>query len=229
MPVKTHQQLREERRAARIMSGMGVKELGRPEGPSHTHPLPRKVYLVAHGMTALQEGEYESRLDTDAAYDPARRARGLGWILRIGSAVEVKEAWLDFEGVGNNCAEVSAMVGGLVRARAEGARRVLLRTDSRLASHLLTRVDRPQLRSVAAVATELYSILPSFEAVAVRWTPERELKEVDRLSKSLLKNASFRSPNLRAHMVARHAQRQSLPAPDVPEFRRWFEQLERFP
>jgi len=166
-----------------------VLEVGKPDGQKWTHPLPRGIYLVARGDPRLEEGEYDSHLDTDAAYDRGTRARGLGWILRKGPALEVREAWLDNEGVGNNCAELSALLGGLRRAQIEGCHRLLVRTDSRLASHIITRVDEPRKPTVVDLAGKIGVLVESFEAVAVRWTPEKELKEVDRLSKSLLRSS----------------------------------------
>lgn len=190
VPVKTYAQLRDERRALRILQGHGVREVGHPNGECYDRPLPRGLFLTVRGDAATPEADYDSRLDTDAAYDPDHRARGLGWILRKEDGLEVRESWGDFSGVGNNCAEISAIVGGLVRARAEACRRVLIRTDSRLASHVLARVNTPRLPRVIEVAHVALGLLDSFEAVAVRWTPERELREVDRLSRMF-----FRGPH----------------------------------
>lgn len=222
----TYAEIRQQRAIARHP----VFEAGMPGGPTYHHPLPRSKFLVAAGPPELFPEEYDTRIDTDAAYDPASRARGLAWIIRVAADSEIHEGWFDREGGGNNCAEISALIGALMRAGAEGRSKLLIRTDNRLASHLLARVDRPRLERVSNLAARLWSLLPKFEAVAVAWCPERALKEVDRLSKSMIRRrGGLPSVDTRGHMLARVGKGHALKGVEIPEFTAWMAWEERFP
>jgi ribonuclease HI len=218
------------RRAAPEAAGPFVLEAGVPGGPVYRHPLPRGKFLVATGPPELLQQEYDTRIDTDAAYDPLTRSRGLAWIVRVNGDSEIREGWYDREGKGNNCAEISALVGGLIRARAEGRKRILVRTDNRLASHIATRANRPQLSSVDELAKRLWGLLPSFEAVAVAWCPEKNLKEVDKLSKSMIRRPGGSSASgARGHFLGRFGRGRALRGVEVREFSAWMAWEERFP
>jgi ribonuclease HI len=229
-PEPTYSEIRLHRKSLREIARRFVFEAGVPGGPAYRHPLPRGKYLVASGPAELSAQEYDTQLDTDAAYDATTRSRGLGWIVRVHGDSEIREGWYDREGGGNNCAEISALVGGLIRARAEGRKRVLVRTDNRLASHILARVDRPQLQRVAELATRLWALLPSFQAVAVAWCPERELTAVDKLSKMMIRRSEGPSAaGVRGHFVERFGKGRALRGVEVPEYAQWMGWEERFP
>jgi ribonuclease HI len=228
--VPSDADIRLRKRTARDTAGPLVFEAGVPGGPVYRHPLPRRKFLVATGPPELFPQEYDTGVDTDAAYDPITRSRGLSWIVRVNGDSEIREGWYDREGGGNNCAEISALVGGLIRARAEGRRRILVRTDNRLASHIITRVDRPRLPRVVELATRLWALLPSFEAVAIAWCPEKDLKEVDKLSKTMIRRLGGTPVSgARAHFVSRLGRGQALRGVEVRELSSWMAWDERFP
>lgn len=165
-------------------------QIGRPNGPDFQHPLPRGIYFIVRGAPSLQVGDYSAELDADAAYDTRSKIRGLGWVLREDGATTFREAYADTCGDGHNCAEISAIVCGLARAKAEGVRRVLIRTDSGFATHVLTGQIRVGSTNTIRVKDALMGQLEAFEAVAARWTPARELKQADKLSRMLMRRMS---------------------------------------
>lgn len=182
----TYEDLRRSRAAERDRKSARVVGEGMA-GKKYTHPLPRRVYFVATGSPDIPLSSYQATIDSDAAYVSETDSRSMAWVIHRDGQVLLKEGVADLHGVGNNCAEVSASIGGLARAHAEGFNRVLLRTDSRLASHLIAKVNDPKQPRVAALRDALYSELANFEAVGVAWTPEKELKAVDKFSKLLLR------------------------------------------
>jgi ribonuclease HI len=228
--VPSYADLRLQRKTARESRGAPLFEAGVPGGPVYGHPLPRGKFVVAKGPPELFPQEYGTSIDTDAAYDPSTRSRGLAWILTVAGDSEIREGWYDREGGGNNCAEISAIVGGMTRARAEGRKRILIRTDNRLASHIITRADQPRLPRVVELAACVSAILPSFEAVAVAWCPEKQLKEVDRLSRLMIRRRTDASgADSRAHLVERFGRGHALRGVEVREFSSWMALEERFP
>lgn len=158
----------------------GVFKVGFPGGRTYQAPLPLNVNLVAHGDPSHRLSSYEVQVDSDAATDYGRSLRGLGWVLRkFGGGPYICESWTDSHVSGHNCAEISAIIGGLTRAHSEGFRRVLIRTDSRYATEVVTAQTNVVSTNTIRVARVLRSLLPMFEVVAIRQTRARELRQAD--------------------------------------------------
>jgi ribonuclease HI len=183
--------------------------------------------LVVRGDAAIGEGAYDVEVDTDAAFDGGRRMRGLGWILRPRNGDTIREAWADFhtEGGAHNCAEISAMVGGLLRARAEGYRRVVVRSDSQFATEILSQQTRPAAIRVRAVTDVLRALVPMFEGLAVKWCPAADLRQADRLSRTFMRGTHARLTNeacyylLDVRGTSPHYLRRTLP--EIAPWDRW--------
>ncbi len=125
---------------------------------------------------------------------------------------------------------MSALIGGLTRSLAEGRKRVLVRTDSRLASHILTRVNRPRLPRVEEAANHLWRLLTHFQAVAAAWTPGRQLRDVDRIFKRMMHlRDPTRMDGIRGHMLAKVGRGSALRGVKVPLFESAMGWEERFP
>jgi ribonuclease HI len=210
-----------------------VCRTGYPNERFNRMSVPERIHVVAHGDPSLRVGSYDVQLDTDAAFDYKRKLRGLGWILRPTKQGDVvRESWSDFylPGMGHNCAEISAMIGGLVRARAEGFRRVLLRTDSTFAAEIVTRLVPARSEHIVKVTGILLPLLANFEAVSVRRTPASELKQVDKVSRTFMRGMHSRQTNEASYyLLESRGDRASAGRPTLAEIAPWHKWHGRFP
>ncbi len=171
-----------EKFAQRSIKSRWANEMGRPD-LVHRSPLPEGCFVVPWGHPEVVSSQYDATLSTDAAYDYDTHRRGLGWILERTNGDVVREGLEDYRGRGAPSAEISALIGGLLRAREEECRRVLVRTDNRLASHVLAGVNIPRQPHIVALANSMWSLLPHFANVAVAWVREKGNREADRLTR----------------------------------------------
>ncbi len=173
-----------------IVSPVARLSASQAKGPFRFDLLPLAALRGPHIEAGADFGAHPSRFRQGSWW-------GLGWILRPVRGDLIREAWSDFHTAGGaqNCAELSAMVGGLIRARAEGYRRVVLRSDSQFATEILTLQVRPAANRVIKVTDYLRLLIPQSDALAVRWTPAGELKQVDKLSRTFMCGAHARLTN----------------------------------
>ena len=89
------------------------------------------------------------------------------------------------EGIGvatNNVAEYRAAIAGLARARELGARRVLVRSDSRLLVEQLSGRWRVKNPSLIALHTQVRTLAKRLDSVSYEHVPRELNREADRLA-----------------------------------------------
>jgi ribonuclease HI len=89
------------------------------------------------------------------------------------------------EGLGettNNVAEYTAVILGLERAKALGAREVHLRSDSQLLINQLTGVYRVKTPHLQPLHRRVRTLAASFETIRYEHVPRERNKEADRLA-----------------------------------------------
>ena len=82
----------------------------------------------------------------------------------------------------NNAAEYEGLVRGLELARARGARRLLVRSDSELLVNQMTGAYRVRATHLAALAARAHAAAAAFDAVTYAAVPRARNAEADRLA-----------------------------------------------
>lgn len=96
----------------------------------------------------------------------------------------------------NNVAEYSGLIAGLSAAHELGARRVLVRMDSKLVVEQMSgrwSIKNPSMRSLAREATSLRDV---FESVTFEWIPREKNKHADRLANEAMDRAAGKTPKV---------------------------------
>jgi ribonuclease HI len=107
---------------------------------------------------------------------------GVGVSITGGSGEVVAEIG---EGIGdttNNVAEYTAVIEGLKRARALGATRVRLRSDSQLLINQITGVYRVKTPHLQPLHRQVRSLASGFAQITFEHVPREQNKEADRLA-----------------------------------------------
>lgn len=125
-------------------------------------------------------------LHTDGASRGNPGPAAIGVVIRTPDGRLVAEVSEAIGVATNNVAEYTALVRGLERARALGARRVRVRADSELLVRQLAGTYAVRNEGLRPLFEEARRLLASFEAAEVRHVPREENREADRLANAAL-------------------------------------------
>ena len=123
------------------------------------------------------------QLECDGAYQ--RDGAGASAILTAPSGTQLKyAARLDFKGCTNNVAEYEGLLLGLRKARALGARRLSIRSDSELITEHINKTNRALKPELSKYLAAVRSMERFFLGFSIRSFPRSQNKQADILAKA---------------------------------------------
>jgi len=132
------------------------------------------------------------QLECDGAH--CKNGSGASAILTSPSETQLKyAARLDFPGCTNNVAEYECLLLGLRKARALGARRLSIKSDSELITNHIGKTYRAFNPELAKYLAAVRSMEKYFLGFSVRSFPRTQNKQADILAKAAAKNDPFAS------------------------------------
>ena len=127
------------------------------------------------------------QLECDGAY--CKNGSGASAILTAPSWTQLKyAARLDFPGCTNNVVEYEGLLLGLLKARALGARRLSIKSDSELITNHIGKTYRALNPELAKYLATVHSMEKYFLGFSVRSFPRIQNKQADVLAKAATKN-----------------------------------------
>jgi len=129
-------------------------------------------------------GEWQLWIDGTAAPNPGRV--GLGVVLLAPDGTRTTDARAPGLSGCNNVAELSALALGLTLARASGARRLAVFSDSDFVVRHVSGSALTRIRPLAQLVRDTQDQLDAFESVRFLWIPRHRNGEADRLARAVL-------------------------------------------